>query len=69
MSDFPPRSPDRFQQLLDRWADSPPGERAAVADSIREEFEETVAIFVLDMSGFSASVASDARMPSRYERL
>lgn len=63
MSDVPQRSADRFQQLLDRWADSPPEERAVVAACIREEFEETLAIFVLDMSGFSASVASDGIIP------
>jgi class 3 adenylate cyclase len=63
MSEEGSRTDARFQELLDRWADSEPGQREGVEDVIREEFEETLAIFVLDVSGFSASVATNGILP------
>ena len=59
MTDDDSRTDALFQELLDKWADSAPQERSALSERIRKTFEETLAILVLDMSGFSSSVASD----------
>ncbi len=59
MADSDPRTDAHFQELLDRWADADPEGREAVGQLIRDTFEEDLAIFVLDMSGFSATVARE----------
>lgn len=47
---------DSFRLLLRSWLDSSEEARPAVAQEILRVFEEPLAIFVLDMSGFSSSV-------------
>ena len=47
---------DAFRMLLGRWLDASEPERSQVAKEILRVFEEPLAIFVLDMSGFSSSV-------------
>lgn len=43
--------------LVDRWLAGDEARRGEVEDEIRARFEERLAVFVLDMSGFSATVA------------
>ena len=47
---------DSFRMLLRSWLDASEDERPAAAQEILRVFEEPLAIFVLDMSGFSSSV-------------
>ncbi len=50
---------DRFFDLVDRWADTDLDDTAEVERQIREAFEETCAILVIDTKGFSRSVQRD----------
>jgi len=43
-------------QMLLLWMEATPADRAVIEEEIRTAFEETRAIFVLDMSEFSSSV-------------
>jgi len=63
MSEADPRTDDRFHEMLDAWADADPADRPVLEQRIRDVFEETLAVFVLDMSGFSTSVARDGIIP------
>jgi class 3 adenylate cyclase len=47
---------ENLHRILDHWADSDPSLRPEIEQTIRDIFEEQLAILVLDMSGFSSSV-------------
>lgn len=49
----------RLFELLDRWADVAVDDTTEVQQQIRDEFEQTLAILVLDVKGFSRSVHRD----------
>lgn len=51
------RTEDGFRMLLGRWLEGAEDDRAAVTKEILSVFEESLAIFVLDMSGSSSSTA------------
>ncbi len=53
----PERQTDEvLTELLLRWQDAERDARSAIEDEVRDVFQETCAIFVLDMSGFSETV-------------
>jgi len=47
---------ESFRMLLRRWLEASEVEQESIGNEILEVFEEPLAIFVLDMSGFSSSV-------------
>ena len=53
----PERQTDEvLTELLLRWQDAEGDARSAIEDEVRDVFQETCAVFVLDMSGFSETV-------------
>lgn len=52
----------RFFELIDRWADASLDDTVDVERQIREQFEQTCAILVLDTKGFSRSVHRDGAL-------
>lgn len=50
---------DELFALVDRWADVDADDAESVEAEIRRRFEETLAILVLDVKGFSRSVTRD----------